>query len=203
MRPIYTEEVTASFVEPVLAGAALFMATFVAGLVIAGFLAWRYGRRKWHAVRNHGVVLGGLALWEASAGLRGRWAPPPNDVGQWTARQARRQMWRAVERAERAVRAADDVGATTIGLASICARLRSSVGALDTVLSVEPSGVLPVELRAQVGDVLRASSDVQRAAVASAGDLNGQRVRALVRDADHELRCLDAGLESARTALPN
>ena len=63
--------------------------------------------------------------------------------------------------------------------------------------------MLPVELRAQVGDVLRASSDVQRAAVASAGDLNGQRVRALVQDADHELRCLDAGLESARTALPN
>jgi hypothetical protein len=181
---------------------ALFMAAFAVGLLLAGFFAWRYGRRKWRAVRNHGFVVGALALWEASAGLRGRWAPPPTDVGQWSSRQARRQMWRAVERAEKAVHAADDVGATTVGLASICGRLRTSVRSLDTVLRVEPSGVLPIELRAQVGDVLRASSDVQRAAVASAGDLNGQRVRALVLDADHELRCLDAGLESARSALP-
>jgi hypothetical protein len=185
-----------------MVGAALFLMAFVAGLAIAGLLLWRFGVRKWRAVRNHGLVVGALAVWEASAGIRGRWAPPPTDVGQWSARQARRQMWRAVDRAERAVRAADDVGATTVGLASICARLRSSVGSLDKVLRVEPSGVLPVELRTQVGDVLRASSDVQRAAVASAGDLNGQRVRALVQDADDELRCLDAGLESARTALP-
>ncbi len=111
-------------------------------------------------------------------------------------------MWRTVDQAERAVRAADGIGASTVGLTSICARLRASVADLDTVLRVEPSGVLPVELRAQVGDVLRAASDVQRAAVTSAGDHNGQRVRALVQDADHELRCLDAGLESARTALP-
>jgi hypothetical protein len=194
--------VSASAFESLFVGVALFMVAFVGGLSIAGFFAWRYGRRKWHAVRNHGAVVGALALWEASASLRGRWAPAPTDVGRWTARQARREMGRAVDRAEHAVRAADDVGATTVGLASICARLRVSVRSLDTVLRIEPSGVLPIELRAQVGDVLRAASDVQRAAVASAGDFNGQRVRALVQDADHELRCLDAGLESARTALP-
>jgi hypothetical protein len=185
-----------------MAGAAVFVAAFTAGVLVLGFLLWRFGRRKWRAVRNHGLVVGAIAVWEASDSLRGRWSPPPSEVGRWTARQARRLMWRAVEQAERAVRAADDVGAATVGLAGICTRLRTSVRSLDTVLRVEPSGVLPVELRAQVGDVLRAASDVQRAAVASAGDLNGQRVRALVRDADHELRCLDAGLESARTALP-
>jgi hypothetical protein len=193
--------VSASIVE-LMAGVAFFMVAFAAGLLVVGLLLWRFGRRKWHAVRDHGLVVGALTLWEVSAPIRARFTPPPADVGTWTARQARRQMWRAVERAVRAVRAADDVGATTVSLASICARLRASVRSLDTVLRVEPSGVLPVELRAQVGDVLRASSDVQRAAVASAGDLNGQRVRALVQDADHELQCLDAGLDAARTALP-
>jgi hypothetical protein len=194
--------VNGSLFEPLIAGAALFMAAFTAGLLVVGFVLWRYGRRKWRSVRNHGLVVGAVAVWEATESLRGRWSPPQSEVGKWTSRQARRQMWRAVEHAERAVRAADDVGATTVGLAGICSRLRTSVRSLDTVLRVEPSGALPVELRAQVGDVLRAASDVQRAAVASAGDLNGQRVRALVQDADNELRCLDAGLESARTALP-
>ena len=49
---------------------------------------------------------------------------------------------------------------------------------------------------------MRAANDVQQAAVASAGDANGQRVRDLVRDADHEIQCLDAGLASARAVLP-
>ncbi len=178
------------------------MATFTAAVLVVGFLIWRYGRRKWHAVRNHGLVIGAIAVWEASASIRSRWTPPDGDVGQWTGRQARRQMRRAVDHAERAVRAADDIGASTVGLSAICARLRLSVGDLDTMLRIEPTGVVPVELRTQVGDVLRAASDVQRAAVASAGDHNGPQVRALVQDADYELRCLDAGLESARTALP-
>ena len=54
----------------------------------------------------------------------------------------------------------------------------------------------------QVVEVVRAATDVQKAAVASASDANGQRVRDLVRDADQEIQCLDAGLASVRAALP-
>ena len=38
--------------------------------------------------------------------------------------------------------------------------------------------------------------------MASASDANGQRVTDLIRDADHEIQCLDAGLASARSVLP-
>ena len=61
---------------------------------------------------------------------------------------------------------------------------------------------VPAEVAAQVIEVMQAAADVQRAAVASASDANGQRVRDLVRDADHEIQCLDAGLASAQAVLP-
>ena len=61
----------------------------------------------------------------------------------------------------------------------------------------------PREVRAQVHEVMRAAGDIQRAAVVSASDANGQRVSDLTRDAGHEIELLDAGLASARAALPH
>ena len=46
---------------------------------------------------------------------------------------------------------------------------------------------------------MRAADDVRGAAVASAGEAGGQRVRELTEDAGHELILLDAGLATLRT----
>jgi hypothetical protein len=196
--------VSASIWEPIMAVGLLLVASAVAGTVAAAYLLWRYGRRKWRAFHRHGLVVGALALWEATASgrLRPRAGRPPEDMHHWTARQVRREMWRSVDRADAAVRAAADVGAPTASLPSLCRRLGDAAISLDRVLRVESTGPAPVAVAAQAADVMRAASDVQRAAVASASDANGQRVRDLARDADHEIQCLDAGLASVRSALP-
>lgn len=185
----------------------VFFALMAASVAIGGFVLWRLGRRKWRAFRSHGAVLGALALWEATATLpfrRGTVVPPsPQDIDQWTPRKVRREMWRAVDRADAAVRAAAEVGAPTADLPFLCRRLQAAAVDLDKVLRVEASGMVPVEVYSQASEVIRAASDVQRAGVASASDVNGQRVRDLTRDADQEIRCLDAGLASARAALPD
>jgi hypothetical protein len=119
-----------------------------------------------------------------------------------TPRQVRKELWRAVDQARAAVRAAADAGAPTASLPALCRRLQEVAVALDQVLRVESSGTVPREVAEQVVEVVRAATDVQQAAVASASDANGQRVRDLVRDAGQEIQCLDAGLASVRAALP-
>ncbi len=128
---------------------------------------------------------------------------PPDDVSRWTSRQVRKEMWRAVDLADAAVRAAGGVGAPTASLPSLCRRLHAAAVGLDRVLRVESAGIVPADVAVQATDVMRAASDIQRAAVASANDANGQRVRDLAHDADHEIQCLDAGLASARAVLPH
>jgi hypothetical protein len=49
---------------------------------------------------------------------------------------------------------------------------------------------------------MRAADDVRRVAIAAAGDACDSRVTELARDADDEIQLLDAGLASARAALP-
>ncbi len=195
----------ASLWEPLLAGTALFLALMLAGLLVTGFLLWRLARRKWRAFHSHGAVIGATALWEATAVRRRRGGEPtsPEEVGRWTPGRARKEMWRAVDRADAAVRAAADVNAPTAELPSLCRRLQAAAMDLDTVLRVEPAGPVATQLRAQVHEVIRAAGDVQRAAVASASDANAQKVADLTRDAGHEIQLLDAGLDSARAALPH
>jgi hypothetical protein len=182
----------------------MFLALMTAGLVATGFLLWRLARRKWRAFHAHGAVIGATALWEAAAVRRRRGGEPtsPEEVGQWTAGRARKELWRSVDRAEAAVRAASEVDAPTAELPSLCRRLQAAAVDLDKVLRVEPAGPVTVDLRTQVHEVMRAAGDVQRAAVVSASDASGQRVQDLTRDAVHEIRLLDAGLASAQDALP-
>jgi hypothetical protein len=196
--------VTAVLWEPLLVGTLALGFVLMAGVAIGAFMAWRYGRRKWRAFHSHGAVVGAMALWEAagSAGF-GRRAPwSPEDVYDWTPRRVRRELWRSVDRAEAAVRAADQAGAPTASLPSLCRRLNGVAVDLDRVLRIETAGTVPTEVAAQAVEVMRAASDVHRAAVASASDATGQQVRDLARDADHEIQCLDAGLASAQAALP-
>jgi hypothetical protein len=197
--------VSASIWVPLLAGTAAFFALMLAGLVVTGFLLWRLARRKWRAFHSHGAVISATALWEATAVRRRRGGEPtsPEEVGQWSPRRVRKEMWHSVDQADAAVRAATEVGAPTAELPSLCRRLHAAAMDLDKVLRVEPAGPVPMEIRTQVHEVIRAAGDVQRAAVVSASDANGQRVQELTRDAVHEIRLLDAGLASAQDALPH
>jgi hypothetical protein len=196
--------VLAALWEPILAGTLVFAALLMAGLVVAAFLLWRYGRRKWRAFHSHGAVIGAMALWEATAagGFKRRAPWSSEDVYQWTPRRVRKELWRAVDQADAAVRAASQAGAPTASLPMLCRRLHDVAVGLDRVLRVETAGMVPAEVASQAIEVMHAASDVQRAAVESASDANGQQVRDLVRDADHEIQCLDAGLASAQAVLP-
>ncbi len=184
-------------------GVLVFLSLITATVAATGFLLWRYGRRKWRALRTHSAVVGAGVLWGAvsSRHLRPRAPTCSADMEDWPARLVRKEMWRGVDRAESAVRTADELGGPTASLPSLCRRLRHAAVGLDRILRVEPERPVPPALAAQAFDVLRAAGDVQRAAVASAGDATGHQVDELWRDADHELQCLDAGLASTRAML--
>jgi hypothetical protein len=176
----------------------------LAGLIVTGFLLWRLVRRKWRALHSHGAVIGATALWEAAVVRRRQGGEPtsPDEVAQWSPARARKEMWRSVDQADAAVRAATEVGAPVAEMPSLCRRLSTAAMDLDKVLRVEPAGPVPMAIRNQVHEVMRAAGDIQRAAVVSASDANGQRVDGLVRDAVHEIELLDAGLASAQAVLP-
>jgi hypothetical protein len=196
--------VFASIWESLLVGLLVVALLGMAGVVLTGFLVFRFGRRKWRAFHSHGVVVGAVALWEATSttGFRRRGAGVAEDVYRQTPRQVRRELWRAVDQASAAVRAASEAGGPIASLPVLCSRLQEVAVGLDQLLRVESTGTVPPEVAAQVIEVMRAAGDVQKAAVASASDATGQRVRDLVRDADHEIQCLDAGLSSVRAVLP-
>ncbi len=191
--------------EPLVVGVLVFFSLVMATVTATGFVLWRYGRRKWRALRTHSAVVGAGALWTAVAHRHLRPSPPTSsaDMADWPARLVRREMWRGVDRAEAAVRTADELGGPTASLPSLCRRLRHAAIGLDRILRVEPDSTVPPALAAQAFDVMRAAGDVQRAAVASAGDATGHQVDELWRDADHELQCLEAGLSSTRATLAN
>ena len=180
----------------------MFALVLGAGFVVCAVLVWRYCRRKWRAFHSHG-------RWSG----RRRCGRPPHRVGSPGRRPTRirvggrpdgsaSELWRAVDRADAAVRAASQAGAPTASLPALCDRLHQVSIGLDRVLRVEQAGPVPGQVASQAIDVMRAATDVQRAAVASASDANGQRVSTLVRDAQHEIQCLDAGLASAAAVLP-
>ena len=188
---------------PILAGVVVFFGLVLTAAAIGGFVLWRFARRKWRAFHSHGAVVGAMALWEVTASRRRGGAPASaDDVNRWTARRVRKEMWRSVDQAGAAVRAADAAGAPTADLPSLCRRLQAAAMDLDKVLRVEMAGPVPVEVSSQTRDIMQAAADVQRAAVVSASDATGQRVRDLTRDAELEIRLLDAGLASAQAALP-
>jgi len=194
---------SASIVELMLMG------LVVAGAVVAAaaggvFLLWRYGRRKLRAVRSHTAVVVAVALWETAGSLRWRRSSlaATRDVDGWPAHRVRREVWRSVERATSAVRAADEVGGPTAELPSLCRRLHAAALDLDKLLRIDPRAPVAASVAAQAGELLAAADDVQRAALSSASDASGWRVRELALDAGHELGILDAGLATFRGSPP-
>ena len=192
-----------SIVESLLLGVVVMVGMVTVFVLTAGFLLWRYTRRKLRAFRSHGAVIGATALWDAAASNRwNRTGTPATaaDVARWSSTRVRKELWRSVDRATAAVRTADEVGGPTAELPSLCRRLQAAAVDIDKVLRVDPAARVPGPLGDQVLEVMRAATDVQQAAVTSAGEANSQRVRELTEDAGHELALLDAGLTSMRAS---
>ena len=194
---------TGSILESLALGVVLFAGMMMLAVATGGFLLWRYGRRKLRAFRSHGAVVGAGALWDMAAS--NRWNRSGSEVtateiGQWSSARVAKEMWRSVDRATAAVRAADDLGGPTAELPSLCRRLQAAAVDIDKVLRVDPAAPVPGGVGDQVLEVIRASADVQQAAVTSAGEASAQRLRELTDDAGHELTILDAGLASMRAS---
>ena len=193
----------ASILESLALGVVLMVGLVSAAALTGGFLLWRYARKRFRALRTHGAVIGATAVWDAAASNRWNRTGVPTsaaDVASWSSTRVRKELWRSVDRAATAVRAADSVGAPTAELPSLCRRLQAAATDIDKVLRVDPAARVPTALGEQVVEVMRAADDIQQAAVASAGEANGHRVRELTADAGDELTLLDAGLASWRTA---
>jgi hypothetical protein len=194
---------TGSILESLAMGVVLAAGLVLLAVATGGYLCWRYARRKLRSFRSHGAVVGAGALWDMAAS--NRWnrsgaEVTATEIGQWSSARVAKEMWRSVDRASAAVRAADDLGGPTAELPSLCRRLQAAAVDIDKVLRVDPAAPVPGTVGDQVLEVIRAAADVQHAAVTSAGAASAQRLRDLTDDAGHELSLLDAGLASMRAS---
>jgi hypothetical protein len=194
---------TGSILESLALGVVLIAGLMMLAVATGGFLLWRYARRKLRAFRSHGAVVGAGAVWDMAAS--NRWnrsgaEVTATELRQWSSARVTKEMWRAVDRATTAVRAADDLGGPTAELPSLCRRLQAAAIDIDKVLRVDPAAPVPPGVADQVLEVLRAATDVQEAAVTSAGEASAQRLAELTEDAGNELSILDAGLASMRSS---
>jgi len=195
----------ATFLELVLTGALLVRATARGAAAVAGYLGWRYLRRRLRAFRSHGLVLGATSLWQSAATTRwgrGTGTPDAAELRGWSSAQVRRALWRGVDGAAAAVRTADEVGGVVADLPSLCRHLEASAADLDKVLRIDPTGPVPDAVAAQAAHVLQAAAEVRAAAQGSAGHAAGERVHHLVEDAARELHLLDVGMASMRATGP-
>ncbi len=199
----------ASILTPLIFGLLLVIFLMLVGAAVGGFMLWRWGRRRYREIRNHVAGRTVAGAWSVVGNRRSPWASAFtwDDVHRWTPQRARREMWRAVDAAESAVRVADAGGASVAELPALCRRIREVSSDVDRILRVEPAPAPGSSdtsgLRAQVADVIDAAIDVQRAAVAAASDANADKVKALTRDAGDELDCVAAGLTRSAYPVPH
>lgn len=182
----------------------------LAALVVAAAIwsAWRTLRRRYRALHGHPAVRTAAALWSLA-----RSAPPTGvPVGRlrWPGSRptalARRQLWRSVGAAERAVHEASAAGGSVGELPGLVRRLRDVAADVDRVLAMGDgidarSPALDVARR-HAAEIVDASSAIRLTAIAAAGDATRTRVASLAADADREVRSLAEGLARARTAFP-
>ena len=117
-----------SILESLLLGFVLLAGLLSVAFLTGGFLLWRYGRRKIRSFRSHGAVIGAAALWDVAASNRWNRAGAvvtSAELQQWSAARVGKEMWRSVDRATAAVRAADELGGPTAELPSLCRRLQA------------------------------------------------------------------------------
>src|ERR1700690_1328310 len=100
---------TGSILESLFLGFLLLAGVTFLMVLTGGFLLWRYGRRKLRAFRSHGAVIGATAMWDAAAS--NRWNRSASvvtsaELQEWSSARVAKEMWRSVDRATAAVRAA-------------------------------------------------------------------------------------------------
>jgi hypothetical protein len=190
--------------------AASTLSLFVGGLVVlmligtaavaAGYLLYRYAMRRWRLLRDHVMVRTAMATWDGVQAVRYR-RTKVSASQQWSRTKTRREIWRAVGAADKALTHAVEVGAPVADLPSLGRRLHQSANELDRLLALDAGGAA---LRPHVDQLLTAASDIQLAAVNAAGDTAAPAVRSLAADAEREFRAISEGLARSRaiTATP-
>jgi len=181
-----------------------FIVLVVGTAVVFGVIVALRARRRWHAVRDHAATRSAMAAGSvAIAAARGRRRPAvaaPEELARWSAARTRREMWRAVDSAQAAVRAGVSMGAPVGDLPALCGRLQRNAETLDSILRHEVDSNPSATVRAQVAEVLLASNTVQRAGVLASGEALSPEIATLVADAENEVQCVTAGLASMRAA---
>jgi hypothetical protein len=175
----------------------------------AFLVARRMVRRRWRNVRDHVATRGALSALSLVGAGKERFVARarPEDVCRGTAARTRRRMWIAVGDAEDAVRHADARDAPVAELPAVCRSLRSLAADMDQLLRLErrlPLGAdRPLPVRVQVAELIRASRDVQMAALRACSDATEPQIRSLVRRSSEEVEIVAEALSRMRTVAPH
>jgi hypothetical protein len=196
---------TVSFLLHVLAALLLVGLVVGAGVVATFYLVRRRVRRTWNRVQGHVVTRGVLAAPSVLGAWRDRFEgrASPEELSVGSPARARRQMWIAIEDAERAVQHADSLDAPVGELPAVCRALRRAGDELDHLLRAGRR--LPADRRRtdgvarQVAELMHAARDVQAAALCACSEATEPRLRALVRDAREEVQIVAAALSRMRS----
>jgi hypothetical protein len=197
-----------SFLLHVFAGLLLAGLVVGLGLVVAFYVVRRRVRRTWSRVQSHVVTRGVRAAPSVLADWRDRFEGRGRSEALWSGSpaRARRQMWIAIEDAERAVQHADSLNAPVAELPAVCGSLRRAGEELDRVLRaarrLPADGHRSDAVPRQVAELMQAARDVQAAAVCACSEATEPRLRSLVRDARDEVQIVAAALSRMRSVTP-
>jgi hypothetical protein len=194
-----------SFLLHVLAAVVLGGLVVGLGVVVAYFVLRRRVRRTWKRVQSHVVTRGVLAAPSVLGAWRDRFEgrASPEALSVLSPTRARRQMWIAIEDAERAVQHADALDAPIAELPAVCRSLRRAGEELDHLWRAGRR--LPADRRRsdgvprQVAELTHAARDVQAAALCAGSEATEPGLRALVRDAREEVQIVAAALSRMRS----
>jgi hypothetical protein len=187
------------------------LALALLGLVVgvaaatAAYLVRRRMRRTWERVQHHVVTRGVVAVPSVIEAWRDRFEGRvgPEAVRFGTAGSSRRQMWIAIEDAERAVQHAASIDAPVGDLPAVCRSLRRAGEDLDDLLRVArrlpADRSRPDAVRGQVAELIRAARDVQSVAVGACSEAAEPRLRSLVGEVRDEVQIVAAALVRLRS----
>lgn len=173
---------------PLLAGANIAVAVVTAGLlVVVAVMAARALRRRLRRARA-------ALVSRAAASLDAMSSP-----AWWSSLRLRRQVWRSVARADRAVTAAQRADAPVGELPILCRQLRGTARLVDAQLrTVGASAAVPVEVAQQARAVYTAADHISAAVTAAMTDSVQPQLAPLVEAVRRECTALAAGTRAAR-----
>lgn len=181
----------------VLVTAGVFAALFGAVVILA--VLWL--RARWSRLqRLLARRLQNLALDAAAAGWRWFWARPRHDYRWRSLHRVRRDLAQSLAGAEQAVAIARSSGAPLGELASLCRRLRSSAGAVDSSLRIAQRGPATLEEGQTAGrqatELAAAARRIQSAAAMAVAGSSDLVTGMLLDDVDRETTALTSAASS-------